>query len=143
MVIDQKEQSFDENGYWIEMDPSASGIIDLALKQIGKPYIWGQSGPNSFDCSGFIYYVYKNNGYNIQRTSVAGYWPMATKTNDPRPGDLIFFQNTYQSGPSHVGIYLGNGEFVHAADEKTGVRKDNMSNTYYKSHFLGYARFTK
>ncbi|MGE0977193.1 C40 family peptidase [Bacillus cereus] len=135
-----------EGDKWINLnqtDSGNSGVIDLALKQLGKPYVFGNSGPNSFDCSGFIYYVFKNNGYNIGRTSVAGYWGMVTKISDPQPGDLVFLQNTYKAGPSHLGIYLGNGEYIHAADETTGVIKSKINSSYTQKHFLGYARFSK
>ncbi|MCU4846182.1 C40 family peptidase [Bacillus thuringiensis] len=135
-----------EGDKWINLnqtDFGNSGVVDLALKQLGKPYVFGNSGPNSFDCSGFIYYVFKNNGYNIGRTSVAGYWGMVTKISDPQPGDLVFLQNTYKAGPSHLGIYLGNGEYIHAADETTGVIKSKINSSYTQKHFLGYARFSK
>ncbi|MBJ8152385.1 MULTISPECIES: C40 family peptidase [Bacillus cereus group] len=135
-----------EGNKWINLnqtDSGNSGVVDLALKQLGKPYVFGNSGPNSFDCSGFIYYVFKNNGYNIGRTSVAGYWGMVTKISDPQPGDLVFLQNTYKAGPSHLGIYLGNGEYIHAADETTGVIKSKINSSYTQKHFLGYARFSK
>lgn len=135
-----------EGDKWINLnqtDSGNSGVVDLALKQLGKPYVFGNSGPNSFDCSGFIYYVFKNNGYNIGRTSVAGYWGMVTKISDPQPGDLVFLQNTYKAGPSHLGIYLGNGEYIHAADETTGVIKSKINSSYTQQHFLGYARFSK
>ncbi|HFK1400205.1 TPA: C40 family peptidase, partial [Bacillus cereus] len=135
-----------EGDKWINLnqtDSGNSGVVDLALKQLGKPYVFGNSGPNSFDCSGFIYYVFKNNGYNIGRTSVAGYWGMVTKISDPQPGDLVFLQNTYKQGPSHLGIYLGNGEYIHASDETTGVIKSKINSPYTQKHFLGYARFSK
>ena len=77
------------------------------------------------------------------RTSVAGYWGMVTKISDPQPGDLVFLQNTYKAGPSHLGIYLGNGEYIHAADETTGVIKSKINSSYTQKHFLGYARFSK
>ncbi|MEH6932805.1 C40 family peptidase, partial [Bacillus sp. JJ783] len=133
-----------EGEKWINPNASeVSGVIELALKQLGKPYVFGAEGPNSFDCSGFIYYVYKNNGYSISRNSVAGYWPMVIKINDPQPGDLVFLQNTYTPGPSHMGIYLGNGEFIHAGSEQTGVVRGNVFNSYNQKHFLGYGRFKK
>ncbi|WP_324655646.1 C40 family peptidase [Bacillus cereus] len=135
-----------EGDKWMNLnqtDSGSSGVIDLALKQLGKPYVEAGTGPNGFDCSGFIYYVFKNNGYNIVRTSVAGYWGMVTKISDPQPGDLVFLQNTYKAGPSHLGIYLGNGEYIHAADETTGVIKSKINSSYTQKHFLGYARFSK
>ena len=135
-----------EGDKWMNLNQTgsgSSGVIDLALKQLGKPYVEAGTGPNGFDCSGFIYYVFKNNGYNIVRTSVAGYWGMVTKISDPQPGDLVFLQNTYKAGPSHLGIYLGNGEYIHAADETTGVIKSKINSSYTQKHFLGYARFSK
>ncbi|MED1594158.1 MULTISPECIES: C40 family peptidase [Bacillus] len=126
----------------VSASTSTSQIIDFAKKQVGKPYVFGASGPNAFDCSGFIYYVLKNNGVNISRTSVAGYWDsnVIQKVSNPRPGDLIFLQNTYKPGPSHVGIMINDTEFVHAADEKTGVTISNKNSSYNKQHFLGYGR---
>ncbi|MGU2744889.1 C40 family peptidase [Bacillus cereus] len=135
-----------EGEKWINLNEtvsSSSGIVDLATKLLGKPYVFGADGPNAFDCSGFISYVFKNNGYKIGRNSVAGYWGMVTKISDPQPGDLVFLQNTYKAGPSHLGIYIGNGEYIHAADETTGVIKSKINSSYTQKHFLGYARFSK
>ena len=73
----------------------------------GVPYVWGGTSANGVDCSGYIYHVFKKFGHNISRQSVAGYWSSLPKTSSPQPGDLIYFQNTYKSGPSHMGIYLG------------------------------------
>ncbi|EMY5504253.1 C40 family peptidase [Bacillus wiedmannii] len=135
-----------EGDKWINLsqtDSGSSGVVDLATKLLGKPYVFGADGPNAFDCSGFISYVFKNNGYKIGRNSVAGYWGMVTKISDPQPGDLVFLQNTYKAGPSHLGIYIGNGEYIHAADETTGVIKSKINSSYTQKHFLGYARFSK
>ncbi|WP_240514403.1 C40 family peptidase, partial [Bacillus cereus] len=137
-----------EGDKWLNMNEtdsssSSSGVVDLATKLLGKPYVFGADGPNAFDCSGFISYVFKNNGYKIGRNSVAGYWGMVTKISDPQPGDLVFLQNTYKPGPSHLGIYVGNGEYIHAADETTGVIKSKINSSYTQKHFLGYARFSK
>jgi N-acetylmuramoyl-L-alanine amidase len=122
--------------------PSATSIINFAKQQLGKPYVFGASGPSKFDCSGFIHYVFKNNGYNISRTSVAGYWSQVQRLNSPQPGDLIFFQNTYKAGPSHMGIVIGDGKFIHASSSK-GVMISDINSSYYKKHFLGYGRFAK
>ncbi|MED1014670.1 C40 family peptidase, partial [Bacillus mycoides] len=121
---------------------SINALVEFAKKQYGKPYVFGTQGPNTFDCSGFIYYVLKNNGYSISRQSVAGYWNsgLTERTSTPRAGDLIYFQNTYTSGPSHMGIMINTTEFIHAADEKTGVTITSINNSYFKSHFLGYGR---
>jgi peptidoglycan DL-endopeptidase LytF len=122
--------------------PSATELINFAKKQLGKPYVFGASGPSSFDCSGFIHYVFKNNGYKISRTSTAAYWNQVQRTSNPQPGDLVFFQNTYKPGPSHMGIYLGNDQFIHASSSK-GVMISDVNSSYYKKHFLGYGRFAK
>jgi len=121
---------------------SINQIVDFSKQQIGKPYRFGASGPGAFDCSGFIFYVLKSKGINISRTSVEGYWnsSLIQKVSDPRPGDLIFLQNTYKSGPSHVGIMINDSEFVHAADERTGVTISNKNSSYNRQHFLGYGR---
>lgn len=118
---------------------SNGSVISIAKSLLGRPYVFGASGPNAFDCSGFISYVYKAAGKSVGRTSVAGYWGMVSKTSNPVAGDVIFFQNTYKSGPSHAGIYLGGGQFIHAGDG--GVQISSTSNSYWKQHFLGYGRF--
>ncbi|GAA0104251.1 hypothetical protein UT300013_08730 [Paraclostridium sordellii] len=121
---------------------SADEIINFARKQLGKPYVWGASGPNAFDCSGFIYYVFSNNGYDMPRTTVEGYWnsPSIKKVSSPRKGDLIFFKGTYGGAnhPSHMGIMINENEFIHASSGSNKVQIDNKNNSYYKKHFLGY-----
>lgn len=120
---------------------NSSSVTGLALQLVGSRYVEAGTTPNGFDCSGFIYYVYKNNGYSISRQSVAGYWSQAQKISNPQPGDLVFFQNTYKPGPSHMGVYIGNGQFVHAGDESTGVIVSSVNSKYNQAHFLGYGRF--
>ena len=122
---------------------NGQAIVNYAKQYLGMPYVWGGSNPStSFDCSGFIYWVYKNNGYNIYRSNVAGYWSMTDRiqhVSTPQVGDLVFFQNTYTSGPSHIGIYIGNGQFIGANDN--GISIASLANPYYASHFLGYGHF--
>ncbi|GGE82556.1 NlpC/P60 family protein [Priestia taiwanensis] len=114
--------------------PASGGVIGKAMAQLGKPYIWGSAGPRGFDCSGFISYV-----YGVGRTNVVGYWGQVQKISSPQPGDLVFFQNTYKKGPSHIGVYIGNNQMVHAGDK--GIAVSNLSSSYNKKHFLGYGRF--
>ena len=102
----------------------------------GVPYVWGGSSANGVDCSGYIYHVFKKFGHNISQ-SVAGYWSSLPKTSSPQPGDLIYFQNTYKSGPSH-GYLPWGGSFIQAGDN--GVAIDSLSKSYWKSHFLGYTK---
>lgn len=115
-------------------------IVEYAKKYQGVKYVFGGSSPSGFDCSGFIYYVYKNNGYPIERKAARHYWQDVKKTDNPKAGDLIFFKNTYRSGISHIGIYMGDGKFIHASSNK-GVTISNVNDTYYKNHFAGYGSF--
>lgn len=114
-------------------------LIQTAKKYIGTPYKWGGTTPSGFDCSGFMYYTLKSQGLVSTRYNVAGYWSSAKKISSPVPGDLVFFQNTYKSGPSHMGVFLGNGQFIHAGSD--GVAIDSVNSSYWKKHFLGYGTF--
>ncbi|MCM3664706.1 LysM peptidoglycan-binding domain-containing protein [Mesobacillus subterraneus] len=120
--------------------PSAdSEVLAIAQDLLGVPYSWGGSTPEGFDCSGFIYYAFNKAGMKMGRYSSEGYYNRAYYINDPQPGDLVFFENTYKPGISHMGIYLGNNEFIHASDN--GVIISNLDNPYYKNHFDGFKRF--
>ena len=117
-----------------------NNILKLANAQIGKPYRWGKTGPNSFDCSGFTSYVYKNSvGITLPRTSVAQS-KTGTKIskNNLKTGDLVFF-NTSGRGVSHVGIYIGDSKFIHASSSK-GIIISNLNSTYYKNKFISGSR---
>ncbi|KEK25388.1 C40 family peptidase [Bacillus gaemokensis] len=109
------------------------GVIEKAKKYLGVPYVFGGASPSGFDCSGFISYV-----YGVGRQDVAGYWNSVQRLSSPQPGDLVFFQNTYKSGPSHIGIYIGGGQMIHAGDG--GIAYSSLSSSYNQSHFLGYGR---
>lgn len=118
----------------------AAEFIEAAYSVMGVPYAWGGSTINGFDCSGFIYYAANKAGYKIGRSSAAGYYSRTFYVDQPQPGDLVFFENTYKKGISHLGIYIGNNEFIHA-DVKRGISIANLSNPYYKAHFEGFKRF--
>jgi len=117
----------------------SSNVVDIAKKYVGTPYAWGGTSPSGFDCSGFIYYVFNQAGQSIARTNTDGYYSKSSFVSSPKAGDLVFFENTYKAGISHMGIYLGNGEFVHASD--SGVTISKLSNTYWNPKFVGYKRF--
>ena len=119
--------------------PGSGGVIDYAMQFMGVPYVFGGTSPSGFDCSGFIWYVYSHNGYGIGRASVKSYWGMVTKVSSPQPGDLVFLQNTYINGPSHMGIYIGGNRMIHAGS--SGITTISLSNSWVSSHFLGYGRF--
>ncbi|MFC2949215.1 C40 family peptidase [Virgibacillus sediminis] len=105
-------------------------LISGAKSQIGTPYVWGGTSTSGFDCSGFIYWAYKQAGKDIARTSTDGYFDRSHYVSNPQPGDLVFFKNTYRPGISHMGIYLGNGKFIHAASS-TGVAIADVNDPYY------------
>ncbi|MED3397350.1 enterotoxin EntFM [Bacillus wiedmannii] len=117
-----------------------SSIAGFARSLNGSPYRTAGTTPAGFDCSGFIHYVLNQTGHKGARQTVAGYWSSKTKTSNPQPGDLVYFQNTYKSGPSHMGVYLGNGQFISAETDATGVRISSVSNSYWSKHMLGYTK---
>lgn len=121
---------------------TAAQIVSFATSQLGKPYVDAAAGPDAFDCSGFIHYVLKSCGIPNTRTSVAGYWAsdIYEKISSPMVGHLVFFQNTYKPGPSHMGIMVSDTEFIHASDSTTGVIKSKVNNVYWEKYFLGYGK---
>lgn len=119
---------------------NVDSLISSAKSQMGTKYVWGGSSPGGFDCSGFIYYAYNQAGKDIGRLSSDGYFNRSYYVNNPKVGDLVFFEGTYRSGISHLGIYLGNNQFIHAGTS-TGVTITSLSNPYWKKHFHGYKRF--
>lgn len=117
----------------VQADGDASGIVALAKAQAGKPYVWGATGPSSFDCSGLVQYVYKNAaGVSLGRTTYDQVKQGTTVSmSNLQPGDLLFWGSA--SAPYHVGIYLGNGKYVHAATPSQGVRVQTLSSYFYPS----------
>lgn len=119
---------------------ASSSVVDFAKSLMGIPYVWGGSTLSGFDCSGVIYYVYNKTGKSIGRYSAAGYFDRSYYVDQPQPGDLVFFSNTYKKGISHMGIYIGGREFIHA-DEKYGIKISSLDSNYYKAHFDSFKRF--
>ena len=123
-------------------DEKFAKMIKEAEKYLGMPYVWGGSSPStSFDCSGFVSYVFTNSGvYNTGRLGATGLYGICQKitADEARPGDLIFFEKTYNTvGASHVGIYVGNGMMIHCGDP---ISYTSINSTYWQSHFLGFGR---
>ncbi|HEY5094381.1 MAG TPA: C40 family peptidase, partial [Candidatus Eremiobacteraceae bacterium] len=117
-------------------------ITGTALRYLGVPYVWGGTSFGGVDCSGFVWAVFAKNGIYLPRTADAQYESgRHVSTQDLRAGDLVFFQ-TYALGASHVGIYLGNGRFVHASSSN-GVRVDQLAEDYYSARYLGARRLAK
>ena len=117
-------------------------VIDLAHKQLGKPYVWGAEGPNSFDCSGLIYYVYKNAaGITLPRTSSAQYSAgVAVSRSNLKEGDLIFSSTDGTGNITHVAIYVGDGQMIHAPRNGKNVEKVSISNSYWNKAYVGARR---
>lgn len=121
-------------------DDIGNKAADLARKQLGKQYQWGASGPDKFDCSGLVYYVYGSLGVSLPR--VSGQQAGAGKHVDQKelkPGDLVFFTLNGR-GIDHVGIYLGKSKFVHAPRRYMPVRTDSLNNSWWRRKYKGARR---
>lgn len=128
----------------VQEKPTRSGqfIADFAMQFVGYPYVWAGNTPAGFDCSGFTQYVILNTvGYDIGHASGGqmsyGSWVDA---GDLQPGDLVFFAGTYGGGVSHTGVYIGDGQFVHAENPGTGVTVSWLWSDYYGAHYCGAMR---
>ena len=118
----------------------ADQIIATAKQYLGVPYVWGGTSPSGFDCSGLVYYTFRQHGIYLNRTAATQYQHgVYVSKSNLQPGDLVFFQNTYKAGISHVGIYVGNGQFIHASSSQ-GVTISYLSNSYWASHYYGARR---
>lgn len=116
----------------------AQKIVGEAMKHVGKPYVYGASGPSAFDCSGFTSYVYRQFGYNLNRTA-AGQNSNGTQVSraNLQPGDVVLFYDRGYSSIGHAGIYIGNDQFVHANNASTGVIVTTISaSPYYSTRFV-------
>ena len=117
-------------------------IVDYAAKFLGCKYVYGGNTPSGFDCSGYVKYVFKHFGVELTRTSANQYAnSVKIKKSELQVGDLVFFSQTAGSSKvGHVGIYVGGGQFIHAAAPGKGVRYDSLSSDYYSSHYIGSGR---
>ena len=133
---DSSNEATDEN-----ID-KADKVVALAEKQIGKPYVWGAEGPDSFDCSGLVYYVYKEAvGINLPRVSRDQYnvGTYVSKEN-LKPGDLVFSSTNDAGTITHVGIYVGDNKMIHSPNSGKNVEKVDLSNNYWKNCYVGAKR---
>ena len=124
-------------------DATVQALMEEAARYLGYPYVWGGSSPStSFDCSGFVCWVFTNSGvHNLPRTTAQGIYDQCTPVSaaDAKAGDIIFFTGTYNSGGavSHVGIYCGNGTMIHCGDP---IGYANINSSYWQSHFYAFGR---
>jgi cell wall-associated NlpC family hydrolase len=118
--------------------PTSAGatIVSIAYKYNGSRYRYGGTSPSGFDCSGFVYYVYRQAGIAIGRDTNSQY-NSGTRVsfNNLQPGDIVLFSNTYRRGLSHAAIYIGGGKIIHAVNESVGVTVSNLNSSYWRSHF--------
>ena len=125
-------------------DEEFAAIYKEAQKYVGTPYVWGGSTPETgFDCSGYVCWVYNQNGYDVGRTTANGLWNKSQHISETeaKPGDLVFFEGTYDTpGKSHVGIYLGNGMMVSAGDP---IKYANIHSSYWQKYLSGFGRLSK
>ena len=125
-------------------DEEFAAIYKEAQKYVGTPYVWGGSTPETgFDCSGYVCWVYNQNGCDVGRTTANGLWNKSQHISEAeaKPGDLVFFEGTYDTpGKSHVGIYLGNGMMVSAGDP---IKYANIHSSYWQKYLSGFGRLSK
>ena len=131
-----------------EPDPSqapAAGsigeqIVAFAEQFLGTPYVWAGSSPSGFDCSGFVSYVFKNFGYTVNRTAASMYTNgVAVDKSELQIGDAVFFASSSES-IGHVGIYIGDGEFIHSSSGAGCVVISDLSSSYYLKNYVGAKR---
>jgi len=124
-------------------DRTTAGVVQLALESIGTPYEWGGSDANGFDCSGLIQFAYGRFGIRVPRTSTAQMRAGSSVEPEPellRPGDVLGFSTG--SGPaSHVGLYIGEGEFIHSSS--SGVRVSTLRSTYWQESLVAARRIVE
>jgi len=118
-------------------------LLNMAKQYLGVPYVWAGRSPGGFDCSGYIFYLFDKMGYNLPRMADGQFEVgIPVGRSSLQPGDLVFF-STYEPGPSHVGIYLGSDQFIHASSGAGRVTVTPMSNPYHRDRYIGARRIIK
>jgi cell wall-associated NlpC family hydrolase len=113
-----------------------SGVVGVAMSEVGTPYQWAGSAPGGFDCSGLVMYAYSKMGVSLPHSSYAMWNDGSSVSKDQlQPGDIVFF-----NGEGHVGIYIGGGEFVHAPHTGTSVQVSSLDSGSYASSYDGARR---
>ncbi len=128
---------------YVEPTSIPARAVELARSRIGAPYIWGAEGPDAFDCSGLVLWVYEWLGLQAPRTAQQQFeWAVPIEPSQLQPGDLAFFERTYSSADpiTHVGIYVGGATLVMATNTGDFVREVPLSDPYWSEHFVGARR---
>ncbi|MCU7667644.1 C40 family peptidase [Bacillus thuringiensis] len=143
IVVEQPVQETQHTEQASAVQDSSMGqrMVAHALNDIGIPYVWGGNTHSGFDCSGFVLHLLKEQGITGLPRNSADIYNHGTYVDrgNLQAGDVVFFKNTYRPGISHLGIYIGNNEFVHAGDN--GVQKSSLDNSYFAPRYAGAKRF--
>ncbi|CAH0188675.1 D-gamma-glutamyl-meso-diaminopimelic acid endopeptidase CwlS [Peribacillus sp. Bi96] len=115
----------------------STAIVKEAKKHLNVRYVWGGTTPKGFDCSGFLKYVFEKSADVTLPRTVSEIYKKGTKVSKPQVGDVVFFE-TYKSGASHAGIYIGGNQFIHSSS--SGVTITSMDNSYWEKRYLGAKR---
>lgn len=125
----------------VASNPSGNAIVEYAKTFLGYRYVYGTNGPNTFDCSGFVQYVYKHFGYSLSRSSgTQANDGVAVSKSNLQPGDVLIFRDTSNTRIGHVGIYIGGDQFIHASNSRTGVIISSLSTSAYQKRYVGARR---
>lgn len=130
-----------------KVSPERQKLITYSLKFMGSPYVLGATGPDSFDCSGFVFAMTRESlGFQMPRTAQAIFDYSKVEHISPtvrEPGDLVFFKSLETGNINHVGIYVGKRKFIHAASDgpQTGIIISKLDEKYWKTHYAGSGRF--
>ncbi len=133
-------QQLDRSGLTVDRNGTTGAtIIEYASQFLGTPYVYGGTSPKGFDCSGFVYYVYRQFGYTLNRTAAGqnsnGIW---VARENLMPGDIVLFNTS--GGISHAGMYVGDGTFIHAVKPGTPLKYDSINSSYYSSRYVSARR---
>ncbi|MBC8134519.1 MAG: C40 family peptidase, partial [Fibrella sp.] len=123
-----------------DLEERDARVVRGAMSFRGTPYRMGAEGRGAFDCSSFVRHIFAKEGKYLPRTAAEQYnCGRPVDKADLKPGDVVFFKNTYKRGVSHVGIYMGDGKFIHASS-RGGVKESNLNDSYYINHWAGARR---
>ena len=133
-----------QNSNYTYQQSVAQQLVNYSMNYLGVPYVWGGTTTSGFDCSGFTQYVFRQFGYELYRVAESQmlYNGATVNKSELQVGDLVFFANTYASNEAatHVGIYIGGNQFIHAANPSSGVVITDLYTDYYSSSYLGARR---